>query len=267
MINAIVAGAAGRMGKRLVAAVAGAEGFTLKGATERPDHPAIGADAGLSAGIGELGVQISADLTPLLKGADVIIEFTTPEATIQNLEKAASAGKAVVIGTTGLTQDERQRVEELAQKIPVLLAPNMSTGVNLLFHLVKRAAEILGTEYDLEILEAHHRMKKDAPSGTAKRLAEILAETRGLKIESAARYHREGIIGERGREEIGIQTIRAGDIVGEHTVIMAGPGERIELTHRAHTRDTFAHGAIRAARWIINQKPGLYSMQNLLGLE
>ncbi len=267
MIRAVVIGAAGKMGQRLVCAVAASEDFKLTGATERPGHPAMGKDAGTSAGIDEQGVKIQAELEPLLKDADVVIDFTAPEVSAETARVAAKSGRAVVIGTTAVKGENLKKIEDAAKKIPLMLAPNMSTGVNLLFHLVKRAAEVLGEEFDLEIVETHHRMKKDAPSGTAVRLADILAGVRGVKLDQAARYHREGMIGERPKKEIGIQTLRAGDIVGEHTVLMAGPGERLEFTHRAHSRDTFAHGAIRAARWLVKQKPGLYSMQDFLGLE
>jgi 4-hydroxy-tetrahydrodipicolinate reductase len=266
MITAIVIGAAGRMGQRLVSAVAQAQDFKLVGAVEKPEHPELGKDAGVVAGIGKIGISISSRLEPLLKDAQVILDFTAPVATLSHLEMAAAHDVAVVIGTTGLASQERERIKSYASKIPILLAPNMSTGVNLMFYLVKKAAQVLGEDFDLEVMEIHHRLKKDAPSGTALRLAEVLADARGLRVEEAARYHRQGMIGERDKKEVGIQTLRAGDIVGEHTVLMAGPGERLEIIHRAHSRDTFAHGALRAARWLVKQKPGLYTMQEFLGL-
>ncbi len=254
------------MGQRLVSAVAQAKDFTLVGAVEKPEHADLGKDAGIVAGIGEAGTIISPRLEPLLSDAQVILDFTAPASTLSHLQVAAAHDVAVVIGTTGLSPEESERIKSLASRIPILIAPNMSTGVNLMFYLVKKAAQVLGGDFDLEVTETHHRLKKDAPSGTALRLAEILADARGLRVEKAARYHRQGMIGERDRNEIGIQSLRAGDIVGEHTVLMAGPGERLEITHRAHSRDTFAHGALRAARWLVEQGPGLYTMQEFLDL-
>jgi len=268
MIRTIVTGAAGRMGQRLVAGVAGDQEMKLVGATERPGHPALGKDAGLVAGVGELKVLIQEDLSALLNStkAEVVIDFTAPAATLQHVEACARAKCAMVIGTTGFQPEERSRLAEIARPIPVLLAPNMSVGVNLMFHLCRIAAQILGEGFDIEVIEAHHRLKKDAPSGTAVRLGEILAEARGWKFKEVERTHREGMIGERPNQEIGMQTVRAGDIVGEHTVLFAGTGERLELIHRATSRDTFARGAVRAGRWVVKQAAGLYSMQDLLGL-
>jgi len=268
MINTIVTGAAGRMGQRLVAAVAADQEMKLVGATERAGHAALGKDAGLVAGAGELKVMIQEDLAALLKStkAEVVIDFTAPAATLKHAELCAQAKAAMVIGTTGFSEPERARLRELARPIPCLLAPNMSVGVNLMFHLCKLAGQVLGEGFDIEVIEAHHRLKKDAPSGTAVRLGEILAEARGWKLKEVSRTHREGMIGERKNQEIGLQTVRAGDIVGEHTVLFAGTGERLEIIHRATSRDTFARGALRAARWVVKQAPGLYSMQDLLGL-
>jgi len=268
MIKIIVTGASGRMGQRLVAAVAAGGDTQLVGATERAGHAAISKDAGLLAGAGELKVMIQDDLAGLLKStkAEVVIDFTAPAATLKHAEACAKAKCAMVIGTTGLSAEERARIKEITKPIPVLLAPNMSVGVNLMFHLSRIAAQLLGDGFDIEVIEAHHRLKKDAPSGTAVRLGEVLAEARGWKYPADARFHREGLIGERKDREIGMQTIRAGDIVGEHTVLFAGTGERLEIIHRATSRDTFARGAVRAARWVVQQKPGLYSMQDLLGL-
>jgi len=268
MIKVIVTGASGRMGQRLVAAVAADAETKLVGATERPGHPALGKDAGLVAGVGELKVLIQEDLSALLNStkAELVIDFTAPPATLGHVEACAKAKVAMVIGTTGFQPEERSRLAELARPIPCLLAPNMSVGVNLMFHLSRIAAEVLGEGFDIEVIEAHHRLKKDAPSGTAVRLGEILAEARGWKFKEVERTHREGMIGERPGREIGMQTVRAGDIVGEHTVLFAGTGERLELIHRATSRDTFARGAVRAGRWVVKQAPGLYSMQDLLGL-
>ena len=268
MIKVIVTGAAGRMGQRLVAAVAGGGDTRLVGATERTGHAALGKDAGILAGVGELKVLIHEDLSALLNSTkpEVVIDFTSPAAGLKHAEICAQAKAAMVIGTTGFSETERARLRDLARPIPILLAPNMSVGVNLMFHLCRVAASVLGEGFDLEVIEAHHRLKKDAPSGTAVRLGEVLAEARGWKLPEVGRTHRQGMIGERPDREIGLQTVRAGDIVGEHTVLFAGTGERLEIIHRATSRDTFARGAVRAARWVKDQAPGLYSMQDLLGL-
>jgi 4-hydroxy-tetrahydrodipicolinate reductase len=233
---------------------------------EAPGHAELGRDAGLLAGTRELRVKITDSLGPLLSAAKVVIDFTTPASTLKNLEACAGKGVAMVIGTTGLSEGERARAAELAKSTAVVMSPNMSVGVNLLFFLTRRAAEIPGPGFDIEVVEAHHRLKKDAPSGTALRLAEVAAAGRGWKTSEALRCRREGMIGERPQREIGVQALRAGDIVGDHTVLMAGPGERIELTHRAHSRDTFAQGAMRAAAWVAGRPPGLYDMQDVLGL-
>jgi 4-hydroxy-tetrahydrodipicolinate reductase len=256
------------MSQRLVAAVAVDPEMKLVGATERAGHPALGKDAGLVAGVEELKVLIQEDLSALLKSSkpEVVIDFTAPSATLAHVEACAKAKVAMVIGTTGFKPEERSRIAELARPIPCLLAPNMSVGVNLMFHLCRIAAKVLGEGFDIEVVEAHHRLKKDAPSGTAVRLGEILAEARGWKFKEVERTHREGMIGERPNQEIGMQTVRAGDIVGEHTVLFAGTGERLEIIHRATSRDTFARGAVRAGRWVVKQPAGLYSMQDLLGL-
>lgn len=266
MVKVIVAGAAGRMGGRIMQAVMDTPDMELSGAFERPDHPEIGKDAGVAAGIGEAGVVLSGSLGDIIDGGDVIIDFTQPLATLNNLEVAAGRGKAMVVGTTGLSDDEKKRLEEYASKMRLVFAPNMSVGVNLLFKIVGDVARILGNGYDLEIVESHHRLKKDAPSGTAVRLAEVLAEATGRRISECGVYGREGMVGERTDDEIAVLAVRAGDIVGEHTVIYGGIGERVEITHRAHSRDTFARGAARAAGWVVEQKPGLYDMQDVLGL-
>ncbi|MDW7979199.1 MAG: 4-hydroxy-tetrahydrodipicolinate reductase [Verrucomicrobiales bacterium] len=211
-------------------------------------------------------IDLGDDLAAHITRGDVVVDFSVHTATVPILECCAAHGKPAVVGTTGHSEAERKRIKELTQRIPVVLAPNFSAGVNALFWLVRKAAEILGPDFDLEIVEMHHRLKKDAPSGTAKALAEILAETRGLNLEAAARHGRVGIVGERPKAEIGIHAVRGGDIVGTHTVIFAGNGERLELTHHATSRDTFAHGALRAARWVIGKSPGLYDMRDVLGL-
>jgi len=267
MIKAIVSGAAGRMGGRIVHMILQNPEIDLGAAFERPDHPAVGSDVGIVAGVGEIGITISGSLEEVLDKGDVLIEFTTPEATAANLKIAASKELAAVIGTTGITGSLLEEVREIAGKIRCVMAPNMSVGVNVMFKIAGEMAKILGTDFDVEILEVHHRFKKDAPSGTAMRLAQIVAGATGRDLEKVAVYERKGFIGERSSEEIGIQTWRAGDIAGEHTVLFGGMGERLELIHRAHSRDNFARGAVRAALWVVNQPKGLYDMQDVLGLK
>jgi 4-hydroxy-tetrahydrodipicolinate reductase len=267
MINVMVAGAAGRMGQRIIHMIVQNPETRLIGAFERPDHPCIGQDAGLTAGAGELGVGIVGAMAEAGEHADVLIDFTSPEATLQNLQTAVERGLAMVIGTTGIVGEKLSEVEALAQQIRCVLAPNMSVGVNVMFKITGEMARILGPDYDMEILEVHHRLKKDAPSGTAMRLAQILADAAHRDLDQVGVYERRGMIGERTSEEIGIQTWRAGDITGEHTVMFGGIGERLELIHRAHNRDNFARGAVRAAVWVANQPKGLYDMQDVLGLK
>lgn len=266
MIRVIVAGAAGRMGKRIIHMIRENPEVELTGAFERPDHPEVNADAGQVAGIGETGVRIAGSPDGVMDAGDVIIDFSAPQATLDNLRLASEKGLAMVIGTTGITGEALAQAEDLARGIRCVMAPNMSVGVNVMFKIAGEMARILGNDYDMEILETHHRLKKDAPSGTAVRLARILAEAVGRDLEKVGVYERKGIIGERSREEIGIQTWRAGDIAGEHTVMFGGMGERLELTHRAHNRDNFARGAVRAAVWVMQQPAGLYDMQDVLGL-
>jgi len=266
MIHIAVAGAAGRMGGRIIQMIQKSEGFTLSGAFERLDHPLIGRDVGSVTGIGESGIELKKDISEAVEGADVLIDFTTPECTLHDIRFIAKTGQAMVIGTTGITGQNREELQGLGKSIRCVISPNMSIGVNVLFKVVGDLAGILRDGYDMEILEAHHRLKKDAPSGTALHLATILATTTGRNLDVDAVYERKGFIGERRDTEIGIQAIRAGDIVGEHTVIFAGVGERIEVTHRAHSRDNFAKGALLAAAWVITQPNGLYDMQDVLGL-
>ncbi|MCK4620741.1 MAG: 4-hydroxy-tetrahydrodipicolinate reductase [Desulfuromonadales bacterium] len=262
-----IVGAAGRMGSRLIHAVLEAEGLELTGATERPGHPQIGMDAGLVAGAGELGILISDDLAATMVNADVLIDFTFPDVTLKNLHVCAELGKRVVSGSTGFTPEQRAEVEKYAEEVPVVLAPNMSVGVNACFKLLKEAAKILGDGFDVEVVELHHNKKKDSPSGTAVRMGEVVAEALGRDYNRVANYHREGLCGERTKEEIGMQTVRGGDIVGEHTVYFIGMGERIEISHRAMSRDMFARGAARACQWLNGKEPGLYDMQDVLGLK
>ena len=266
MVRIAITGAAGRMGRTLVEAISRSEGdLVLVAATVLPDDPALGMDAGLLAIGAELGVPTSADLASSPE-FDVLIDFTAPTASLQHLAYCQTAGKAIVIGTTGFSDAQKQTIAAAAVSIPVVFAPNMSIGVNLCFKLLEQAAQILGADVDIEISEAHHRFKKDAPSGTALAMGEIIANTLGRNLEDCAVYGREGITGERVRETIGFATVRAGDIVGDHTVTFAGLGERVEITHKASSRMTFANGAVRAAGWVAQKPAGLYSMKDVLGI-
>ena len=265
MVKIAVCGAAGRMGQRIIVAAVEA-GCTVSGALERPGYPHLGQDAGLIAGCGALGVAISDDLNAVVAGCDVLIDFTTPKVSLKNLEVCGLKGKAIVIGSTGFTPEERTLAAELARDIPCVLAPNMSVGVNVCFKVLKDVAKTLGDDFDVEIVELHHNKKKDSPSGTAVRMGEVVAEALGRDYNKVANFHREGICGERSKEEIGMQTVRGGDIIGEHTVYFIGQGERIEITHRAMTRDMFSRGSVRAAQWVVSQQPGIYDMQDVLGL-
>ena len=261
-----IAGAAGRMGRMLVQTVCAEADTSVAAAVERADSPLVGADAGVVAGIGEIGVRIEDRLDRALAVSDVCIDFTLPEPTVEHAEACRSMRRAMVIGTTGLSPDQLAALEDCARDIPVVHAPNMSVGVNLCFKLLDVAARALGDSVDIEVIEAHHRNKVDAPSGTAVRMGEIVAGALGRNLAECAVYGREGHTGVRDRRAIGFETIRAGDVVGEHTVMFAGDGERIELTHRAASRANFAAGAIRAARWVVRRPSGLYDMQDVLGL-
>jgi 4-hydroxy-tetrahydrodipicolinate reductase len=267
MKRVIIAGAAGRMGQRVANMISAHPELVYGAAFEAPGNLAIGRDAGEVAGLGHIGVTIAEGLERVIELGDVIIDFTFHKATMEFARLAARNGTAMVIGTTGLTADELAELKELAKKFPCVQAPNMSVCVNVLFKLVKKTAAILGDDFDIEIIEAHHNKKKDAPSGTAIKLGEMAAAGVGRDLADVGVFARQGIIGERGKKEIGIQTIRAADIVGEHTVYFAGPGERIELTHRAHNRDHFAKGAATAAAWVVGRECGLYSMFDVLGLQ
>lgn len=267
MTKAIIAGAGGRMGARIVHMIRQSQEVTISAAFEHPDHPSINQDVGQVAGLGETGIKIAGSLKDVIDSGEVLIDFTTPQATLENIRTASSRGLPMVIGTTGIIGDMLEEVTGLGKKIRCVMSPNMSMGVNVMFRIAGEMARILGNDYDMEILEVHHRLKKDAPSGTAMRLARILAESAGRDLEQVAVYERKGITGERTDEEIGIQTWRAGDITGEHTVMFGGIGERLELTHRAHNRDNFARGAVRAAAWVVRQPLGLYDMQDVLGIK
>ena len=267
MIKAIVAGAGGRMGGRIIHMIRQSKEVILGAAFERPGHTGVNQDVGQVVGLGEMGIEIASSLKEVIGQGEVLIDFTTPEATLENIRVASSHGLSMVIGTTGITGDNLEELTELAKSIRCVMAPNMSVGVNVMFRIAAEMAQILGKDYDMEILETHHRLKEDAPSGTAMRLAQILADSVNRDLAQVAVYERKGRIGQRRDEEIGIQTWRAGDITGEHTVMFGGVGERLELTHRAHNRDNFARGAVTAAAWIVNQPVGLYDMQDVLGLK
>ncbi len=264
-VKAMVVGAAGKMGSRIIHIIRETPGIELCQALERPDHPSIGQDIGELIGLGKMGIPLEGAFK---KGeGEVIINFSNPIASLESLEFAREAGLAIVIGTTGFSPPQLERIKELSKHVRCVLAPNMSVGMNLMFRIVQDVAKALGSEYDIEILEAHHRLKKDSPSGTAVKLGELIAAAIGRDLDQVGVYGRKGMIGERSREEIGMQVIRAGDIVGEHTVLFGGIGERLEITHRAHSRDNFARGAVKAALWVVHQPNGLYDMQDVLGLK
>ena len=267
MVKAIVAGAAGRMGGRIIHMLEGSQDIVLAAAFENPGHPAVNRDVGEVVGLPKKNIPVAASLKEILNAGDVVIDFTHPGISLEHLKQAAAAGKAMVIGTTGFSAAEIEEINKLAKDTKVVLAPNMSVGVNLMFKVVADIAGILSSGYDVEIVEAHHRLKKDAPSGTAMKLAQVIAGALNRNLDEVGIYARQGMIGPRTDAEIGIQTLRAGDIVGEHTVMFGGIGERLEIIHRAHNRDNFARGAVRAAHWIVAQAPGLYDMQDVLGLK
>jgi len=267
MSKIAVVGAAGRMGRALVQAVATTEGLQLGGATEQPGSSLIGSDAGELAGAGRLGVPIRASLEQVLDAVDMVIDFTRPAATLEHLKACRAAGRAMIIGTTGFSEDDRQSIFAAAKEIPIVFAPNMSVGVNLCFKLLDVAARVMGGDADIEIIEAHHRHKVDAPSGTALRMGEVVAAALGRDLRACAVYGREGVTGERAREAIGFETIRAGDVVGEHSVWFATEGERVEIVHKASSRMTFARGAARAALWLTDRPAGCYDMQDVLELK
>lgn len=265
-VRIAVTGAAGRMGKTLIEAVHAADGAVLTAAIERPDSTLLGADAGELAGIGRNGVVVEADIRAAVDRFDVLIDFTAPAATLANLAVCAAHGKRIVIGTTGFSAEQKTQLLAQAQQTGAVMAANYSVGVNLCFKLLDIAARVLGDEVDIEVYEAHHRHKVDAPSGTALRMGEVVAQALGRDLDKVAVYGREGQTGARSRETIGFATVRAGDIVGDHTVLFAADGERVEITHKASSRMSFARGAVRAAQWLQSQPAGLYDMQDVLGL-
>lgn len=260
-----ITGCAGRMGKLLVKTVAEADDLRLVGAVVRPGHAAVGHDAGLIAGIDPVGVAVSDDPVPLFADADAVIDFTVPESTVDFAALAAQGKTALLIGTTGLSDDDKAALDKAARHTPILLAPNTALGPNLLMHLVRQAAARLDTGWDIEIFEMHHRMKVDAPSGTAVALGEAAAAGRGVTLADVATWSRAGHTGPRPEGEIGFATLRGGSVAGEHTVVFASQGERLELTHRATDRAIFAAGAVKAIRWLRAQPPGRYTMADMLG--
>jgi 4-hydroxy-tetrahydrodipicolinate reductase len=266
MIKTIVAGAAGRMGCRLVSLIKDSTGLMLAGALEGKGHPSLGEDAGETAGSGHADVSITDNLSSLLDQGEVLIDFSAPEATLEHMRTVVRHRRAVVIGTTGFSAVQLEELKSLALQIPCVFSPNMSVGINLICKVIGEMARTLGEDYDIEVIEAHHRLKKDAPSGTALKIAEVLACSVNRDLNQVGVFARKGMIGERAKGEIGVQTVRAGDIVGDHTILFGGMGERIEVTHRASSRDTFAQGALRAAKWIVRQPPGLYDMMDVLSL-
>jgi 4-hydroxy-tetrahydrodipicolinate reductase len=265
-VPVLIAGAAGRMGRMLVTLAASDAALELRGGIEMPGHRDLGTDLGRIAGIPDVGVPLATELPPgRLEGA-VLIDFTAPEASLGHLRAAAERGFGVVLGTTGFTAEQQKQIEQLATQVACMQAPNMSLGVTVLLGLVEQAARLLGSGFDIEVSETHHRRKKDSPSGTALALARSAAAGRGAKLEDWAVYGREGMVGERPTEQMGVLALRGGDVVGDHTVHFFGTGERVELSHRAQSRECFAAGALRGAAWLGGRAPGLYSMRDVLGL-
>jgi 4-hydroxy-tetrahydrodipicolinate reductase len=262
-----VVGAAGRMGAALVRRIAATEGGRLAAAIERPGHPALGRDAGAEAGVGALGIRIGEDARALFAAADVVIEFSSPEATAAHAGLAGETGTAHVVGTTGLDEAQAAALRAAAQSAAVVWAPNMSVGVNALLALTERLAAVLDESYDIEIVEMHHRHKVDAPSGTALALGRAAAKGRGVDLDAVSARARDGVTGPRRRGDIGFAVLRGGDVVGDHMVVFAADGERVELGHRAASREVFAAGAVRAALWTKGRPPGLYGMREVLGLD
>ncbi|WP_411728664.1 4-hydroxy-tetrahydrodipicolinate reductase [Methyloglobulus sp.] len=266
MMRVAISGTSGRMGLTLIRAVTQSPALSLTVAIDRADSPVMGKDAGDIAGVGTAGVNITDNLAAVIDQFDVLIDFTRPDVTLDYLEHCRQAGKKMVIGTTGFSDAQKAQITKAAKEIAIMMAPNMSVGVNLSLKLLEMTAKVMGEYTDIEIVEAHHRHKVDAPSGTALRMGEVIAKTLQRDLKDCAVYGREGYTGERDRKTIGFSTIRAGDIVGEHTVMFADEGERVEITHKASSRMTFANGAVRAAIWLKDKESGLYDMQDVLGL-
>lgn len=266
MTRIAITGAAGRMGRTLLEACANTDGVNVTAAIERPESSLIGVDAGEMAGLGTSGVKIVGSVEDVVDDFDVLIDFTIPAVTLENLAVCNANAKRIVIGTTGFSDAEKNQIQAAGENISIVFAPNMSVGVNLCLRLLEMAASVLGDDVDIEVIEAHHRHKIDAPSGTALRMGEVIADTLGRDLNECAVYGREGVTGARDRKTIGFETIRAGDIVGDHTVLFAADGERVEITHKASSRMTFAKGAVRAADWLMRKEEGLFDMQDVLDL-
>jgi 4-hydroxy-tetrahydrodipicolinate reductase len=266
MSNVIICGGCGKMASQIARKVYDEESLKLAGIIESPNHPSIGQDWGMATGMGKKNIKIETELENIINKGEVVVDFTNPEATMEHLEICSKNKKAMVIGTTGLNESQVLEVEKESNIIPILFSPNMALGVNLLFELVKKVAGILNEQYDVEIIETHHHYKKDAPSGTAKKIAETIAHERNVNLADNVVYGRSGNVGERKRGEIGIHAVRAGNISGEHTIIFDSAGERLELTHKAYSREAFAEGTIKAIHYILQQKNGLFSMREVLNL-
>lgn len=266
MVRVVITGAAGRMGRENVAVFSKDEDIRIVGTVELSGAKQIGMDAGVLSGTVPIGVKISSDLEKVIAGSDVIVDFTNPESSLRTIETAAGHGKSVVVGTTGFSREQLAAIKEYSEKIPILLSPNMSQGVNILFHLVKKAAQLFAKDYNVEILEIHHNLKNDAPSGTALRFGQLISEARGSKIEDIGVFGRHGVTGKRTDNEIGIMALRVGDTIGDHTVIFGGPGERIEFTHRSSGRMNYATGALRAVKFLADKQNGLFGMEDVLGI-
>ncbi|MBI4652012.1 4-hydroxy-tetrahydrodipicolinate reductase [Candidatus Desantisbacteria bacterium] len=267
MIKTIVTGCCGRMGRAIIKCLADEPEMALVGAIESPGHPNIGKNVNDIMGLDKFKILIDDNFEEVIDKADVVIEFILPDVTLKHLEIVKSYNKKIVIGTTGFKDEEKNIIKKYSESIAIVLSPNMSVGVNLLFKLVEDVVDVLQSGYDIEIIEAHHNLKKDAPSGTAMKIAEILAKQQNKKLTDISVYGRKGLVGQRTREEIGIHAVRAGDIVGDHTVLFGGMGERLEITHRAHSRDNFALGAIRAAKFIVSKEKGIFDMLDVLKLK
>ena len=264
MIRIIIDGACGRMGKMITQGVSEQEDMQIVGAIEFSEHPQLGQDVGEVAGIGAIGVPVTSDLPAILDGGDVVIEFTSPSATIEHLQNVVDAGKRMVIATTGYDEEELAQVHTLAPQIPCVMASNMSVGINVMLQAIQLVAKVLGDDYDVEVIEAHHNQKVDSPSGTALTMAEVLAETLDRDLGEVGVYGRHGIVGVRPKKEIGVHAIRGGDLAGDHTVLFVGTGDRLEITHRGQNREPLARGAIRAARWVMNAPNGLHDISEVL---
>ncbi len=267
MTRIAVTGAAGRMGKTLIEAIALTDGAHLSAAIERPDSSLLGADAGELAGLGKNGIAVVGSIDEVIEEFDVLIDFTAPVATLANAGACKDAGRKMVIGTTGFNDEQKEELLSAQSEVALCMASNFSVGVNVCFKLLETAARVLGDDVDIEIYEAHHRHKVDAPSGTALSMGEVVADALGRDLKKCAVYGREGQTGARDRDTIGFATVRAGDIVGDHTVMFAAEGERVEITHKASSRMSFARGAVRAAVWLNNKDKGLFDMQDVLGLK